>query len=60
MKSIFRVKNAKKTVKDVFINGLKQLGGKRDFTLTNTSIKVTPGLEKGEVLTFTQETTIKV
>jgi len=59
MKSIFKVKDAKKTVKEVFINGLRSVRG-GDFSLTKDSIKVYPALKKGEQLTFTQETTVTV
>ena len=61
MKNVFKVKDARQTVRDVFINGLKQVGGVKDFVLTKDSIKIVgPKLEKGSQVTFTQETTITV
>ena len=59
MKSVFKVKNAKSTVKEIFINGLRSIRG-GDFSLTKDSIKVCPALKKGEKLTYTQETTVVV
>ena len=60
MKRVFKVKNANKTIRDVFLNGLKQKNG-FDFRLTKDSIKVLgESLKKGETFTFTQETTVVI
>lgn len=60
MKSLFKVKDANKTVRDVFLNGMKQTQD-YDFKLNKDSIKVLGDtLKKGEIFTFTQETTIIV
>ena len=59
MKRVFKVKNADLTIRDVFLNGLKQNLGE-DFELTKTSIKFKIGLDKREQLKFVQEHTIIV
>lgn len=59
IQSVFKISNADKTIKAVFVNGLKQVN-KGDFELRKDSIKVYPGLAKGETLTLVQETNIKV
>lgn len=59
MKKIFKVKNARKSVHNIFLNGLMQ-EEEKDYILRENSIKFSLGINKGEKIHYTKEFIIDV